>query len=240
MRFVDGFRDPHAARALVARIVALTEQLDRTADDPLKFMEVCGGHTHTIYRHGLEHLLPPGIELVHGPGCPVCVIPMGRIDDAIWLAEQPGVIFATFGDMMRVPGSRGSLLDAKARGADVRFVYSPLDALDDRAGEPRPARGLLRGRVRDHRAVDRGDAGACPAAGGGELLRLRQPRHDRAADTAILDSPDLRLDGFLGPGHVSTVVGMPALPLRGGDLPASRSWSPVSSRSTSCSRCRCC
>ena len=92
-------------------------------------MEVCGGHTHTIYRHGIEHLLPENVELVHGPGCPVCVIPMGRIDDAMWLAGQPDVIFTCFGDMMRVPGSAGSLLDAKARGADVRFVYSPLDAL---------------------------------------------------------------------------------------------------------------
>ena len=92
-------------------------------------MEVCGGHTHAIYRHGLEDLLPPEVELVHGPGCPVCVIPMGRVDDAIALAEEPGVTLATFGDMMRVPGGRGSLLEAKARGADVRMVYSPLDAL---------------------------------------------------------------------------------------------------------------
>ena len=93
-------------------------------------MEVCGGHTHTIYRHGIEHLLPPSVELVHGPGCPVCVIPMGRVDDAISVATEPGVIFTSFGDMMRVPGSKGNLLKAKAEGADVRFVYSPLDASD--------------------------------------------------------------------------------------------------------------
>ena len=92
-------------------------------------MEVCGGHTHTIYRHGIEHVLPENVELVHGPGCPVCVIPMGRVDDAIAVAETPGVIFTSFGDMMRVPGGHGNLLEAKARGADVRFVYSPLDAL---------------------------------------------------------------------------------------------------------------
>ena len=91
-------------------------------------MEVCGGHTHTIYKHGIEDVLPPNIDLVHGPGCPVCVLPMGRIDDAIAIARMEGVIFTTFGDMMRVPGSNGSLLDAKADGADVRFVYSPLDA----------------------------------------------------------------------------------------------------------------
>src|SRR5690348_17421615 len=121
MKFVDEFRDPAAARKLLAAI----EHLAGTGGETFKFMEVCGGHTHTIYRHGIEHLLPDNVELVHGPGCPVCVIPMGRIDDAMWLAGQPDVIFTCFGDMMRVPGSHGSLLDAKARGADVRFVYSP-------------------------------------------------------------------------------------------------------------------
>src|SRR5580700_2113248 len=123
MRFVDEYRDPTAALALVGRITELA------GDGHFKFMEVCGGHTHTIYRHGIEHVLPASVELVHGPGCPVCVIPMGRVDDAIAVARQPGVIFTSFGDMMRVPGSTGSLLQAKAEGADVRFVYSPLDAL---------------------------------------------------------------------------------------------------------------
>src|SRR5581483_3381725 len=98
-------------------------------DQRFTFMELCGGHTHTIYRHGIEHVLPPGVELVHGPGCPVCVIPLGRIDGAVDLARRPEVIFTSFGDMLRVPGSNGSLLDAKAQGADVRIVYSPLDAL---------------------------------------------------------------------------------------------------------------
>src|SRR5437588_9614991 len=93
-------------------------------------MEVCGGHTHAIFRYGIETMLPDEVELVHGPGCPVCVIPMGRVDDAISLAERPGVTFTSFGDMLRVPGGRRrSLLEAKARGADVRIVYSPLDAL---------------------------------------------------------------------------------------------------------------
>src|ERR1700726_4394639 len=123
MRFVDEYRDPSMARAVVARITTLAE------DDEFKFMEVCGGHTHTISRHGIEHILPASVELVHGPGCPVCVIPMGRVDDAIAVAKEPGVIFTSFGDMMRVPGSNGNLLKAKAEGADVRFVYSPLDAL---------------------------------------------------------------------------------------------------------------
>src|SRR6476469_2720752 len=123
MRFVDEYRDPIAARGIVAHITELV------GDDHVTFMAVCGGHTHTIYRHGIEHVLPEGVELVHGPGCPVCVIPMGRVDVAIAIAETPGVIFTSFGDMMRVPGGNGNLIDAKARGADVRFVYSPLDAL---------------------------------------------------------------------------------------------------------------
>src|SRR4029079_17944212 len=101
----------------------------------VRFMEVCGGHTHAIAKHGLEDLLPPEVEYLHGPGCPVCVIPMGRVDDAIALAEQ-GLTLATFGDLLRVPGRRGALLEAKARGADVRMVYSPLDALDIARAEP--------------------------------------------------------------------------------------------------------
>ena len=122
MRYVDEYRDPELAHGLAAEIRSLV-----APGEVMRVMEVCGGHTHAIYRHGLEELLPPEIELVHGPGCPVCVIPMGRVDDAIALAEIEGVTLATFGDMLRVPGGRGSLLEAKARGADVRMVYSPLD-----------------------------------------------------------------------------------------------------------------
>src|SRR5215207_10530432 len=124
MRFVDEFRSGAIATKVAAEIAALVEP-----GWHYKLMEVCGGHTHTIYKHGIEDLLPPAVELVHGPGCPVCVIPMGRQDDAIAIAKRPEVIFTTFGDMMRVPSSSGSLLDAKAQGADVRMVYSPLDAL---------------------------------------------------------------------------------------------------------------
>src|SRR6266511_3843092 len=124
MRFVDEYRSGELASRVAGQMGELV-QPGRT----YKLMEVCGGHTHAIYKHGVEDLLPAEIELVHGPGCPVCVIPMGRQDDAIAIAERPEVVFATFGDMMRVPSSNGSLLDAKARGADVRMVYSPLDAL---------------------------------------------------------------------------------------------------------------
>src|SRR3954454_11240133 len=152
MSYVDEYRDTAAARALVARIG------DAAGDDHFKFMEVCGGHTHTIYRHGIEHVLPDTVELVHGPGCPVCVIPMGRVDDAIAVAQTDGVIFTSFGDMMRVPGSNGNLLEAKARGADVRFVYPPPRAPRIAVETPDPRRGVLRGRLRDHGAVDRVDA----------------------------------------------------------------------------------
>jgi len=129
LKFIDEFRDPRKARALLGAIQRIVPEIERQPDRPLQIMEVCGGHTHTIYRYGLEQLLPDGIELVHGPGCPVCVLPMGRVDDCVALARRPEVILATFGDAMRVPGSKGSLLQAKAEGADVRVVYSPLDAL---------------------------------------------------------------------------------------------------------------
>jgi hydrogenase expression/formation protein HypD len=201
VRFVEEYRDRATASALLARIAALA------GDGRYKFMEVCGGHTHTIYRHGIEHMLPPGVELVHGPGCPVCVIPMGRIDDAIAVAATPGVTFTTFGDMMRVPGSRRNLLDAKARGADVRFVYSPLDALKLALDEP--AREVVFFAV--------GFETTAPSTAL-TLLRAREAgvrnfsvfcNHVTIVPPikAILDSPDLRLDGFIGPGHVSTVIG---------------------------------
>jgi len=202
MKFVDEFRDPAAARNLLAAIT------DLAGEDRFAFMEVCGGHTHTIYRHGLEHLLPSNVELVHGPGCPVCVIPMGRVDDAIWLAEQPGVIFTTFGDMMRVPGSNGNLLEAKARGADVRFVYSPLDTL--KLAIENPDRHVVFFAV--------GFETTAPSTAV-TLMRAQElgltnfsvfSNHVTIVPPikAILDSPDFRLSGFLGPGHVSTVVGI--------------------------------
>ncbi len=124
MRFVDEFRGSEL-------ITKTADEIRRLADPQrhYRFMEVCGGHTHAIYRFGLKDLLPPNIELVHGPGCPVCVLPMGRIDDGLSMAENPDVIFTAFGDMMRVPGTRGSPLEYKARGMDVRIVYSPSDAL---------------------------------------------------------------------------------------------------------------
>ncbi|MFC7385291.1 hydrogenase formation protein HypD [Sphaerisporangium rhizosphaerae] len=202
MRFVDEYRDAGKARALAARIAALCEP-----GRAYKFMEVCGGHTHTIYKHGLEDYLPACVSLVHGPGCPVCVIPMGRVDDAIAIAEQPDVIMTSFGDMMRVPGGNGSFLDAKARGADIRMVYSPLDALKIARDNP------------DRRVVFLaiGFETTAPSTAM-TVMRAAAERIGNfsvfcnhvtiiPAIKAILDSPDLRLDGFIGPGHVSTVIG---------------------------------
>jgi hydrogenase expression/formation protein HypD len=203
VRFVDEYRSPDVAARLAQEIAGLVEPGRR-----YKLMEVCGGHTHAIYKHGVEDLLPPEVELVHGPGCPVCVIPMGRQDDAIAIAERPEVIFTTFGDMMRVPSTRGSLLEAKARGADVRMVYSPLDALriarENRDREvvffaigfetttPSTALTLLRARSEGIRNF---------FVFANHVMIIPGIR-------AILDSPDLRLDGFIGPGHVSTVIGL--------------------------------
>ncbi|MEO7238062.1 MAG: hydrogenase formation protein HypD [Gemmatimonadales bacterium] len=202
LRYVDEYRTPEA-------IKGLGEEIERLARGrSYKFMEVCGGHTHSIYKHGLQDLLPPNVELVHGPGCPVCVIPMGRLDDAIAIARTPGLIFTTFGDMMRVPGSSGSLLDAKADGADVRFVYSPLDAL--KVAREAPDRAVVFFAV--------GFETTAPSTAA-TLLRAQDEglrnfsifcNHVTIipAIKAILDSPDMRLDGFVGPGHVSTIIGL--------------------------------
>src|SRR6476646_2361649 len=202
MKYVDEYRDPELAQRISGEIARLSG--GRT----LKLMEVCGGHTHTIYKHGVEDVLPRNIDLVHGPGCPVCVLPMGRIDDAITIARTEDLIFTTFGDMMRVPGSRGSLLDAKAEGADVRFVYSPLDAL--KLARQHPDRQVVFFAI--------GFETTAPSTA---ITLLRAQAEGVAnfsvfcnhvtiipAIKAILDSPDLRLDGFIGPGHVSMVIGM--------------------------------
>ena len=202
MKYVDEYRSPDLALRLAEQIAGLVQP-----GRQYKLMEVCGGHTHTIYKHGVENLLPPAVDLIHGPGCPVCVIPMGRVDDAIALAERPNVIFTTFGDMMRVPGGNGSLLEAKARGADVRMVYSPLDAL--RIAREHPDREVVFFAI--------GFETTTPSTAL-TLLRARAEGISNffvfanhvtiiPAIRAILASPDLRLDGFIGPGHVSTVIG---------------------------------
>jgi hydrogenase expression/formation protein HypD len=200
MKFIDEYRQSDLAVALAKKIAALTSQ-------PLKLMEVCGGHTHTIFKYGIEDLLPENIEMIHGPGCPVCVIPLGRVDDAISIAQQPDVIFTTFGDAMRVPGSKTSLLDAKADGADVRMVYSPLDAL--KLAKNNPGKHVV--------FLGLGFETTAPST----AMTILQAAKDNVENfsvfcnhitiipalKAMLDSPDLKLDGFVGPGHVSTVIG---------------------------------
>ncbi len=207
MRFVKEFRDPHLAEALLARINHVAERIGHRRARPVTVMEVCGGHTHTIFRYGLDRRLPANIEFAHGPGCPVCVLPKGRIEDAIALAHRPDVIFTTFGDAMRVPGGRGSLLQARAAGADVRMVYSPLDA-------------LALARANPERQVVFFALGFETTAPSTALTILRAGaenignfsimcQHITIIPTlrALLAQPDFTVDGFIGPGHVSMVIG---------------------------------
>jgi hydrogenase expression/formation protein HypD len=202
MKYVDEFRDPK-----LIEIVA--HEIARSVDParPYRIMEVCGGHTHAIYRHGLCDVLPENLEFVHGPGCPVCVLPTGRVDDGLAIARHPDTILTCFGDMLRVPGTKGTPLELKARGADIRMVYSPLDALRIAQENPRKhvcffaigfettapstALTLLRAQALGVRnfSVFCNHVTIVPAM------------------RAILDSPDMRLDGFVGPGHVSTITG---------------------------------
>jgi len=207
MRFVDEFRDPEKARALLERIEALAAPLAAARGRPVYLMEVCGGHTHAIFKFGIETLLPKSLELVHGPGCPVCVLPMGRVDDCVALAETPGVILATFGDAMRVPGSRKSLQQARAEGADVRMVYSPLDALA--LARANPTRELVFFALGFETTMPSTALTVLQAEAEGIRNFSLFCNHVTIIPTikAILDSPDLQLDGFLGPGHVSMVIG---------------------------------
>ena len=207
MKYVDEFRDPVKARTLLNEINDLIPQIDIVKHRPLQIMEVCGGHTHSIFRYGLQNMLPREVEFVHGPGCPVCVLPMGRVDDCVALAEIPHVIFTTFGDAMRVPGSKKSLLQAKAEGADVRMVYSPLDAL--KLAKENPDKEVI--------FFGLGFETTMPST----ALTILQASEDNIRNfslfcnhitiiptiKAILDSPQLEIDGFLGPGHVSMVIG---------------------------------
>jgi hydrogenase expression/formation protein HypD len=207
MKYVDEFRDGEKARVLIREIEALVAEMELPADRPLYLMEVCGGHTHSIFRYGLEGMLPKEIELVHGPGCPVCVLPMGRVDDCVAIAENPNVIFTTFGDAMRVPGSKKSLLQAKADGADVRMVYSPMDALE--LARKNPGREVVFFGLGFETTMPSTALTILQAETEGTRNFSVFCNHITIVPTikAILDSPGLQLDGFLGPGHVSMVIG---------------------------------
>lgn len=208
MKYVDEFRDPDKAGFLLNEIRSLVPDIRKKLDRPIYIMEVCGGHTHSIFRFGIETMLPDEIELIHGPGCPVCVLPMGRVDDCVALAETPGVIFTTFGDAMRVPGSKKSLLQAKADGADVRMVYSPLDALK-LAGD-NPDKQVVFFALGFETTMPSTAVTVLQAKADGIENFSLFCNHITIIPTvkAILDSPDLKIDGFLGPGHVSMVIGI--------------------------------
>lgn len=210
MHFVDEYRAPDKVMQLIDVLRERAPKLPYTAERPLRIMEVCGGHTHAIFKFGLDQLLPENIEFIHGPGCPVCVLPMGRIDACIEIASHADVIFCTFGDAMRVPGKNGSLMQAKARGADVRVVYSPMDALALASANP------------DKKVVffGLGFETTMPTT----AITLQQAKsqginnfyffcqHITLIPTlrSLLEQPDNGIDAFLAPGHVSMVIGTAA------------------------------
>ena len=200
MKHLSEYRDPKVARALVERI-------RRTATRKWTLMEVCGGQTHTIVRQGIDEVLAGSVEMIHGPGCPVCVTPLEQIDRALHLASRADVIFTSFGDMLRVPGTEGDLLQVRARGGDVRIVYSPLDALELARANPErqvvffavgfettaPANAMAVWRARE--------------LGVGNFSVLVSHVTVPPAITAILDDPTVRVQGFLAAGHVCAVMG---------------------------------
>ncbi len=200
MRFIDEYRNPRLAQQLV-------EKIRKTAHKTWRIMEICGGQTHTLIRYGIDELLEGAVDLIHGPGCPVCVTPLEKIDRALAIAKMPGVIFTTYGDMMRVPGSRGDLLQAKAEGADVRMVYSPMDAV--RLAEQNPDREVVFFAV--------GFETTAPANAMAVLLAKKKGLKNFSilvshvlvppAVRIILDDPDNEVEGFIAPGHVCTVMG---------------------------------
>jgi hydrogenase expression/formation protein HypD len=201
VRYLDEYRDPALAATLAKRIAAAVTR-------PWVVMEVCGGQTHSIVRYGIDRTIPDAVELVHGPGCPVCVTSLEMIDRAHAIASTPGVIFTSFGDMLRVPGSRGDLLGLRSAGADVRVVYSPLDAL--RMAKENPARRVVFFAV--------GFETTAPA----NAMAVWRARREGVSNfsllvshvlvppmiAAILQSADNRVQGFLGPGHVCAVMGL--------------------------------
>jgi hydrogenase expression/formation protein HypD len=204
VKYVDEYRDPELIHKLAAEIARAA------GDRAFRIMEVCGGHTHAIYRFGLESLLPAGIDFIHGPGCPVCVLPMSRIDEGLAIAGDPGVIFTAFGDMMRVPGRDGSALEHKARGADIRMIYSPLDALA--LAQRNPGREVVFFAIGFETTTPSTALTILRAHALGVTNFSVFCNHILVppAIRAVLDSGDVAIDGFIGPGHVATVTGADA------------------------------
>ncbi|MEM6762946.1 MAG: hydrogenase formation protein HypD, partial [Pseudomonadota bacterium] len=208
MKFSSEFRDPAKAEALLKAIERTLDGMTERRDRPIHVMEVCGGHTHSVFRYGLHRLIDPRIEFVHGPGCPVCVLPMGRVDDCVKIAERPEVIFTTFGDAMRVPGSRKSLTQAKADGADVRMVYSPLDALD--LARANPSREVVFFGLGFETTMPSTALTILEADRAGITNFSMLCQHITIIPTlrALLAEEDNEIDGFIGPGHVSMIIGI--------------------------------
>ena len=200
MKYVDEYRDPKIALALAGRI---REKVTR----PCVLMEVCGGQTHTLMRYGIDELLPKEVELVHGPGCPVCVTPLEMVDKAIRIAAMPDVIFTSYGDMLRVPGSSSDLFQAKAGGADVRIVYSPLDALQ--IARANPAKKVVFFGVGFETTAPPNAMAVWQARAEGIRNFSMLVSHVLVppAMRLILSSPSNRVQGFIAPGHVCTVMG---------------------------------
>ena len=200
MKYVDEFRNPEAVRALL-------KQIQNSVQNPWSIMEICGGQTHALLRHGLDMLLPASINLVHGPGCPVCVTAAETIDKAIAISKQPKTILCSFGDMLRVPGQKQDLLSAKAEGADIRVIYSPLDAVA--VAEKNPQHEIVLFGI--------GFETTAPTTASA-VLQAHEKRIPNfsllnahvlvpPAMRAILSAPEQRIDGFLAAGHVCTVMG---------------------------------
>jgi hydrogenase expression/formation protein HypD len=201
MKYLDEFHDPVLARRIL-------DDIQATVTRPWAMMEVCGGQTHTIIRNGIDQLLPEGVEMIHGPGCPVCVTPLETIDRALAIAAMPGVIFCSFGDMVRVPGSERDLLRVRSEGGDVRVVYSPLDAVAIAREHP------------DRQVVFFGIGFETTAPANAMTVAIARQEGLRnfsllvshvlvpPAMRAILDSPSCRVQGFLAAGHVCSVMGM--------------------------------
>ncbi|HEY5961890.1 MAG TPA: hydrogenase formation protein HypD [Polyangiaceae bacterium] len=200
MKFVDEFRDP-------ARTAIVVEALKRVVTRPWTLMEICGGQTHTIMKYGIDQLLPEGVRLVHGPGCPVCVTPIELIDQAVAIAQRPSVILASFGDMLRVPGSTMDLLTAKSQGADVRMVYSPLDAV--KLAQQRPDRQVVFFAVGFETTAPPNAMAVAHAArlGLSNFSILSSHVLVPPAISALMEAKDNVVQGFLAAGHVCTVMG---------------------------------
>src|ERR1700733_10252156 len=200
MKYLDEYRDGRVARKIV-------DEIRRVQTRPWVIMEVCGGQTHSIVKNGIDYLLPEGVELVHGPGCPVCVTPLEMIDKAHAIARRPDVIFCSFGDMLRVPASDGDLFSIKSVGSDVRVVYSPLDCLKIARANPEKQVVFFAIGFETTAPANAMSVWQAKTQGIRNFSVLVSHVLVPPAMTGILESPQNRVQAFLGPGHVCAIVG---------------------------------